>query len=184
MKKLLIVALMLLTSISMVGCVSDEVLANADKDYYVTGQFAGWGDVTKVDTFKMTAIALSDERVKPFVKQLKGATALYIFEVSITEGATWSTDVERNSLKQSFNGNHAVKIVRTATDDEIVELWLPSPEASVTNLTPETYWVPEYVEASTGNGSWENNPVVYLNGTYYVIYAEVGTAKYIAIVAK
>lgn len=186
MKKLLVVALMLLASFSLVGCYSSEILANTEKDYYVTGQFADWGTGIGKAEQKMTAIALNDARVKSVAKQIKDATALYIFEITIADGATWEASTFKDSVETKYNGNHAIKVVRTAAGDaDTVDWWAQSPESGkINNLTPDTLYMPEFVETSTGNGAWNDNPVIFLNGTYYIIYAEVGTAKYIAVVEK
>jgi len=185
MKKLLIVALMLVASISLVGCYSNETLVNAEKDFYVTGQFAGWGDAVGNATYKMTPIAMNDERVKTVAKALKGATALYIIEVVINDDATWEASTWKDNVETKYDGNHCVKVVRTAVGDDVAEWWAQSPESGkINNLTPETLYIGEFVETSTGNGAWNDNPVVFTNGTYYIVYAEIGTARYLGAIAK
>ena len=69
MKKLLSVVVLLVAAFILVGCnsVSDEVLVDAAHDYYAAGAVTGWGDAVGNDTFKMEAIARSDERVASIV---------------------------------------------------------------------------------------------------------------------
>ena len=67
MKKIKVIAIVLTLVLalgSLVACTPDTVLENTEKDYYVTGQFAGWGDAVGKDQFRMTAVSLKDARVE------------------------------------------------------------------------------------------------------------------------
>jgi hypothetical protein len=188
MKKLMLVALSFFALFAFVGCYSNDVLANTAKDYYVTGnwQTPGWGDATSVAANKMTAIAMSDARLKGLQKALKGATAIYIYELTLpTTVAGWEASIWADGVETKVDGNLCVKIIRTLTGDPLPEFWIQSPESGmVTNLTPATLYIPEFIEAADGNGSWNDNPVARAAGTYWVIYAEVGTAKFMGLVVR
>jgi len=183
MKKLMLVALSLLAFFGLVGC----QLTNDEKDYYATGQWGGWGEAIGNETYKMTAIALGDNRVDSVKAELKGATALYLYEVVIATGAGWNKTYTINGIETIVDGNFCVKVVRTAVGDpDTVDFWAQSPESGlITNLTPETMYMPPFVDTNVGGaGDWNSDPIAYAAGTYYLIYAEIGTAKYMGLIAK
>lgn len=160
----------------------DKVLENTTKDYYVTGQFNGWGPK---EGFKMEAIKLSDERIASVKGQLKGVQSLYIHEITLpAELADWSEKYMIDGTLTEFNGNLTVKIIRTEKDDVDAMSWMPSPEGGeLKNITPDTMVMPMYrdeaeVPAENDNlGHWNNNPVAKEAGDYYVVFAEKGAGR-------
>ena len=188
MKKIVFLLVLLFAAAGLVGCAS-EPLENVEKDYYVTGQWGGWGEGIGKAENKMTPIALNDARVKSVKDQLKGATALYIFEwVVPTTEAGWTVTYKINGTEKTVDGNFALKIVRTdAGDADAVNWWAQSPESGkLNNLTPSTLYVTPFVEANVDQaGGWNDNPIlIAAAGTYYIVYAEVGTTKYLGLIAK
>lgn len=183
MKKLLLLALGLILSIGLTGCVSDEVLVNADKDYYATGQFNGWDTVA---SGKMTAIARSDERIESIVKETKGATALYLVEATLpATDAEWTVTYKIDGTVTELNGNLTVKIVRTTKDDsDARDWWAQSPESGkIENLTPDTLYIPPFVEEDVDQaGGWNDNPVALEAGDYYIVFAEFEDSRGLALV--
>jgi hypothetical protein len=189
MKKLMLVALSFFALFAFTGCYSNDILANTAKDYYATGnwQTPSWGGVTGDATKKMTAIAMSDERLDGLQKTLKGATAIYVYELVLpAELAGWPASIWADGVETVVDGNLCVKVIRTAAGDgDTIDFWAQSPESGlITNLTPSTLYIPEFVETADGNGAWNDNPVARAAGKYWLIYAEVGTAKFMGLVAR
>jgi hypothetical protein len=91
------------------------VLENTEKDYYVTGQFAGWGDAVGKDQFRMTAVSLKDARVAALKADLKGAKYLYILEnVVISDtGAGWTAQYVEGGVVKECDGNQTMKWLQT-----------------------------------------------------------------------
>lgn len=175
MKKLLVVLLAVFSVFGLTAC-NNEVLASENKDYYVTGNFNGWA---AKDDAKMTAIAISDDRVASIKKELKGVEVLYLLEVTLPSTlADWSVGPYTiDGEEVSVNGNLTVKVIRTAKDDkDVVDFWAQNKESGkITNITPDTLYIPTYAETVTdGSGTWADNPIAYEAGTYYVIFAEKG----------
>jgi len=180
MKKLLSIFVVLFAAFILVGCVSGTVLPVEGKDFYVTGQFAGWGDAPGNDMYKMTAIARNDERVKSIVDDLKGATAIYILEITLpTEAAGWDVTYKIDDVVTVLDGNLTVKIIRTDADDVVPNWWAQSPESGeIMSMTPDTLYIPPFVEENVDQaGGWNDNPVALAAGTYYAVYAEFGVGE-------
>jgi len=181
MKKLLSVVVLLVAAFILVGCntVSDEILVDAAHDYYAAGAVTGWGDAVGNDEFKMEAIARSDERVASIVDELEGAVYLYLVEVTIlSSGAGWTFTYTIDGVATVFDGNQAIKMIRTDADGEIPNWWGPSPESGeFFSLTPETYYIPPYVETPSPQGDWNSNPGAFAAATYYMIFADFGTGE-------
>lgn len=178
MRKLRVLLVAVLAVFILAACGgSDNVLENKDKDYYVTGQWNGWG---AFEGYEMEAIKLSDERVKSIKGQLKGVEALYIKEVTLpAEDAGWENTFKIDGEEVTFNGNLAVKVIRTTKGDpDAKDFWAPAKESGkITNLTPDTFFLPEFREEDAeedGKGTWADNPFAKEAGVYYVIYAEKG----------
>jgi uncharacterized repeat protein (TIGR02543 family) len=168
-----------------------EPLANPDKDYYVTGNFNGWD--TKVDGI-MTAIPIEDERITGLLDQLVGVEFLYIFEATLPSiEAGWGVRYIVEGVNTYFDGNLTVKVIRTLIGyPDSRDWWAQSPESGeIINLTPDTLFIPEYVETATTTvvsdngtpdditddvvfitGAWNDNIVALEAGTYYVVFAE------------
>ncbi len=181
MKKFLLVLVLMFTVFSLVGC-KEKVLENPEKNYYATGQFAGWGDAAGNATYAMAPIKLSDERVASIKDKLKSATYLYVLEITLPTGdAGWTATYTIDSVEKVFNGNLTVKVIRTAKSDETnePEFWAQNPESGkIDNLTPTTLYIPPFVEENVGGaGSWNDNSVAFEAGTYYLVFAEFVSQK-------
>ncbi|MDY0317118.1 MAG: hypothetical protein RBQ64_00900 [Candidatus Izemoplasmatales bacterium] len=164
----------------------EQVLENAAKDYYATGQWNGWD--TKVDG-KMEAIKLSDPRVASIVDELEGVKYLYVLEGYLPSAdAGWGVNYIIDGVNTTLNGNQTVKVIRTAAGDpDSRDWWAQSPESGqINNLTPDTLFMPEFVEnATTSNvvgegeeavtytsGAWNDNPAALEAGSYLIVFAE------------
>ncbi|MDT8336211.1 MAG: hypothetical protein RQ856_00130 [Candidatus Izemoplasmatales bacterium] len=172
MKKLLVLLLALVFSFGLVAC-SSEPLANAEKDYYATGNFNGWDTV---EAGKMVAIAKNDDRVASIKGELSGVEFLYLLEATLpaTE-AGWTATYTIDGTETTVDGNLTVKVIRTtAGDPDARDWWAQSPESGeIVNLTPETLYIPPFVEENVdGAGGWNDNPIAFEAGTYYIVFAE------------
>ena len=192
MKKLLVLLLGLVFSFGLTACTS-EPLANAEKDYYVVGNFNNWAQGTTAE-YKMEAIPLNDARVKSLKDDLDGAKYLYILELTLpTEDAGWGKYFIIDEENTTVDGNQIVKIIRTdAGDTDAINWWAQSPESGkIDNLTPDTFWIPEFVENATTtdtvgegeeaitytSGAWNDDSVALAKGTYYVVYVDFGAGS-------
>ncbi len=168
-----------------------QLLENTAKDFYATGNFNGWD--TKAEGL-MEAVYLADERVASIVDQLEDVKYLYVLEVYLpSEAAGWGVNYIIDGVNTTLDGNLTVKVIRTLADDpDTRDFWAQSPESGeITNLTPETLFVPEFVENATTSvvddmgteadatddvtytsGAWNDNPAALAAGSYYVVYAE------------
>lgn len=178
MKKFLVFVVALVAVFGLASCQKeDKVLESKDKAYYTVGQFNGWGDGI-AEGYQMEAIKISDERVKSIKGDLKGVEVLYIKEVTFpAEAAGWENKFTIDGVEVTFDGNQAIKVVRTAKDDkDVVDFWAQAKESgAITNLTPDTLFMPKYVEENeAGDGTWGDNPFAKAAGTYYVVFAEKG----------
>lgn len=187
MKKLVLLLVTLFGAFALVGCVSGEILADADHDYYITGQFEGWSGNN--EDYKMEAIARNDERIKSIVKETKGAEAIYITEVTFSaEAVGWTAGPYKvGDVIKTYDGNLTFKVTQTNAGDEVPNWWGQAPESGkIDNLTPETAFVPNFTEeeAFEGSGKWNDNPVVLEAGTYYVVYIKFADTKAVAVIAK
>jgi len=173
MKKLFVLLLALVLSIGLLGC-SNDPLVNAEKDYYVTGNFNGWDTVA--DTGMMEAIAKNDDRVATLKDDLKDVEYLYLKEIVLpTDLAGWDVTYTIDGTVTVLDGNLTVKVIRTtAADSDARDWWAQSPESGeITNLTPATLYIPAFVEENVdGAGGWNDNPVALVAGTYYAVFAE------------
>jgi|LGOV01.1.fsa_nt_gb hypothetical protein len=184
MKKLFVLLLALVLSLTLIGC-SNDPLVNADKDYYVTGNFNGWDTVA--DTGMMEAIAKNDERVDGL--DLKGVEFLYLKEIVLpAEEAGWGVNYIIDGVNTALDGNLTVKVIRTTSgDSDARDWWSQSPESGIiANLTPDTLFIPEFLETATTSvvvgegddavtftsGAWNDNPAALAAGTYYAVFAE------------
>jgi hypothetical protein len=177
MKKLFGLLATLLLSFTLVACGGGTILVDEAKDYYATGNFAGWGDATSKAELRMEAIAVNDPRVASVRSQLDGATALYVLEIVLpSEDAGWgdgSPKYNVNGTLTTFNGNLTVKVIQTEKGDIAPIYWAQNKESGkVDNLTPATLYIPPYVEENVNNlGTWGDNPVGIKAGTYNLVFA-------------
>jgi len=148
-------------------------LENTQKDYYATGNFNGWDTL---NAYKMVPIYLFDERVNSIRDQLTGVKYLYIIEITLPDTAAgWDVTFKINGNVITFDGNLTVRVIRTfAGDSDLRDFWAQSPESGpITNLTPLTLYMPPFMEDNIDQaGGWNDNPVAYQAGTYYLIFAE------------
>lgn len=189
MKKIFTLFAILLFASTLVACAdaNDTVLADETRDYYATGQFAGWGDAAGNPNYKMEAIAINDERVASIKGQLDGATGLYIIEVVLpSEDAGWNLSYKIDGVETTFNGNLTVKVIQTEAGDDIPSFWAQSPESgAVTSLTPSTLYIPPFVEENVDQaGSWNDNPTALTAGTYYLVFVTFQGSKGMALITK
>jgi hypothetical protein len=97
-------------------------------------------------------------------------------------------------IKSSFlvvDGNLTVKIIRTdAADKDSINFWVQSKESGkVKNLTPDTLYIPPFVEENVGGaGAWNDNPIAFEAGTYDIVFAEKGAGttaeRFLGLVPK
>lgn len=189
MKKIFTLFAVLLFASTLVACAdaNDTVLVDETKDYYATGNFAGWGDAAGNPMYKMEAIAVNDERVASIKGQLDGATSLYVIEVVLPSGdAGWTVSYKINGVATTLNGNLTVKVIQTEAGDDIPNFWAQNPESgAITSLTPSTLYIPPFVETNVDEaGTWNDNPAALAAGTYYLVFVTFQGSKGMALIAK
>ena len=186
MKRFFALLLLACSTLLLAGC-AGTILENTEKDYYAVGQFNGWGTAVGDEAYKMTAIAINDERVASIKGELKGATALYILQVVLpATDAGWTFEYKIDGETVTFNGNLAVKVVRTAIGDpDTIDFWAQNKESgAITNLTTDTLYMPPYQETATdGEGTWGDNPGALVAGTYNLVWAEFDGARAMGLIA-
>lgn len=181
MRKIKVVAIILTLALalgSLAACTPATILENTEKDYYVTGQFAGWGDAVGNDTYKMTAVSLKDARVAALKADLKGAKYLYILEnVVITDtGAGWTAPYVADGVVKDADGNQTMKFLQVTKGEEAPDWWGQAPESgAIISLTPDLLWIPGFTETPEVGPDWNGNPIVLKAGTYTVVFAIIET---------
>ena len=175
--------LFVLGALLLTGCGVDTktVLSNPEKDYYATGAWADWGNTTA----KMTAVSRGDEAVASIKDQLDHAEFLYIYKnIVLTDNQIWGSTYTIDGVETVLNGGQSVKAIRTAIDDkDTVDYWIQSPESgAVSNLTPETLFIPNFVETAVEGipGTWNDNLFGYETGTYTMVYAYIAAVGDVA----
>lgn len=188
MKKYSILAIILIVAlavVSLTGC--GEILANEGKEYFVTGQFAGWGDAFGKAEYKMEAIALNDARVASLKKDLKGAKYLYII-TGVTFPSTeagWTAQKVVDGVVVDADGNLTLKFLQGAVGGEAPDWWGQSPESGeFRSLTPSLLFIPGYTETPTVGPDWNGNMVVGAAGTYTIVLAIFDEYKAAGIIAE
>lgn len=190
MKKVSILAFVLAVVLSLTmlaGCGGNDILANPDKEYFVTGQFAGWGDAFGKAEYKMTATSLNDEALTSVKSSLKGAKYLYIIKgvVIADSGAGWEADYVVNGEVAKADGNQSLKFLQGAVGGEAPDWWGQSPESGeFKNLTPDTLWIPGYTETPEVGPDWNGNMVILKAGTYTIVLAVFGDYKAAGVIAE
>jgi hypothetical protein len=179
------IPLVLLFSAALASCGTPAILADADHNYFVTGQFAGWGDAPTAleedgETLKylMEAISVADERVESVKGQFRSPEFLYVKEIVLPETpAGWDVKYTRTDggTEEVFDGNLTVKVQQVDKDAEVPvpNYWAQNPESGiVNNLTPETLYLPPFFEEAqwVGSGTWADNPVGLEAGTYLLVF--------------
>jgi hypothetical protein len=134
----------------------------------------------------MEAVALNDSRIGQVRNQLNDATAIYVLEIELPAGAAgWDVTYTISGTEKKYDGNLTVKVIQTATGDDIPNYWAQSPESGrVTSLTPTTLYVPPFVEENVGGaGSWNDNPVVIGGpGKYTLVFAIAPSTKFMGAI--
>jgi hypothetical protein len=177
------IPLLLLSTFALAACGTPAILADAENDYFVTGNFAGWGDATTTleedgttKKFIMEAVSVADERVEAVKELLDSPEFLYVKEVVLpAEAAGWDVKYVRTEggEEETFDGNLTFKVLQTVKDGVAPNYWAQNPESGVVNnLTPETLYVPPFFEEApwTGSGDWNGNPVALEAGTYIAVF--------------
>lgn len=164
MKKFLTLALLLLFSLTLVGCAKDP-LKNDDFKYYVIINGNGLG----VDANKMEAVSYIDKRVKSIKSTVKKSTTLYLLEVEVTKGDTIQV----------------ARVLSSANVDEYDFKAQDKLSGPVKNLTENNLTIPEYTEFDNGNGTWADMPKVEVTGTVYIVFSEAeSNVKYLGVITK
>lgn len=164
MKKILTLALLLLFSLTLVGCAKDP-LKNDDFKYYVIINGNGLG----ADANKMEAVSYIDKRVKSIKSTVKKSTTLYLLEVEVTKGDTIQV----------------ARVLSSANVDEYDFKAQDKLSGPVKNLTENNLTIPEYTEFDNGNGTWADMPKVEVTGTVYIVFSEAeSNVKYLGVITK
>jgi len=163
------------------------LLEDPDHNYFVTGNFAGWGDAPTTfeedgTTLKylLEPIGIGDERIDTVANQLINPAFLYLKEILLpSTAAGWNVKYVRTSggTEETFDGNLTVKILQVDVDAEVPvpNYWAQNPESGVVNnLTPSTLYIPPFFEEAPyeGAGDWNGNPVALTHGRYYLVFGE------------
>lgn len=182
MKRLILVLTLVFAALFLVACGdSGKVLEDDAHVYYLTGQLAGWGDAVGNNQFLMTAIAKNDDRVKSISKDLKNAKYIYIIEATFPAGeAGWEVSYKIDGKDVEVDGNLTLKILQVNKGEEAPNWWAQAPESGeVKNLTPDTLYLPPFVEENVdGAGGWNDNPIVFAAGTYYIVYVQYSNTEH------
>ena len=164
MKKFLTLALLLVLSLTLVGCAKDP-LKNDDFKYDVILH----GNGLNVDGNKMEAVSYIDKSVKSIKKTVKNSSTLYLLEMEVNKGDT--LQVARVTVSQE-EGSFDFK-----AQDKL--------SGPVKNLTTNNLTIPEYTEFDNGNGTWSTLPTVEVTGTVYIVFSETASnVKYLAVITK
>ena len=178
MKRILLGLFVLVAGLTLVACGGNDPLPNETKSFWVTGQFAGWGDAPGNDDYLMEAAAPRDERLKSVRKEILKAEWLVVAEITLPEDeAGWEKTYKIDGKEVIVDGNLTFKIIQTAKNDEehIPEWWAQSPESGqLHNLTPDTLYVPPFIEENVDQaGGWNDNPIAFEAGDYVAFLARV-----------
>lgn len=181
------IPLVLLVSGALASCGTGPILADEDHLYFAVGNFNGWGGALEVldeeeenFTYAMEAISVSDSRVSSIKSKLKNPEFLYVLRIVLPSTvATSSKTYTRTNggTAETFNGNLTLKIIQADVVDvgeEVIPNWYgQAPESGVVNnLTPETIYIPPFLEQApwAGSGAWNDDPVALTAGTYTAVF--------------
>jgi hypothetical protein len=180
------IPLVLLVSGALASCGPGPILADEDHLYFAVGNFNGWGGALEVldeeenFTYEMEAISVSDSRVSSIKSKFNNPEFLYVLRIVLPSTvADWSATYTRTNggTAQVFNGNLTLKIIQADVVDvgeEAIPNWYAQgPESGVVNnITPETLYIPPFLEEApwTGSGAWNDNPVALTAGTYTAVF--------------
>lgn len=175
---------------------SDEVLADAEHDWVIAGQYLladgetvnGWAgsDKNKMTAASLKTVAETAGAEVATALAAKNVKHLYVYQGAQlgVNDADWKAEAVKDGKKVSCNGSFALKAIKTTYDAEdgtyLSEQWIPDPHtAHAESLTPSTYFVPTWTEAPDELGfSWASNPVCIGGaGVYTVVVAEYNNAS-------
>lgn len=114
------------------------------------------------------------------VLQAKERNIDYLYMKTITLGtstANWTAPIIINDYKYSIDGALTFKAVSATYDEEEqiyqTQTWCPSDMSFVENLTPETYFMPDWEEECDyyQMNCYSDNPVSYEPGEYVLVVA-------------
>lgn len=157
-----------------------EAPAKEKNTYHVVGgHFNDWNDYT--DANKMTKISVDELDASLKAKLLnKDVTAVLKLEGrEFNADYAWTTPAYVNEKAVDLDGGYTIKVVYAeydeADDTTFAKQWCPDPKtAAVQNLTPETLFVPKWVETPAAGeehlGKWDQNPVVTAGAGKYTVY--------------
>ena len=163
--------------------------ADDNTSYHVVGgHLNDWSNYT--DANKMTKISAEDLGALKSKLLDKEITAVLKLEGrEFNADFAWTTPAYVNEKSVSLDGGYTVKVVYAeydaADDTTFAKQWCPDPKtACVQNLTPESLFIPKWVETPAEGeehlGKWDQNPVITSGAgeytIYFVEYAGVNTA--------
>lgn len=169
----------------------EENAVEPEYDYYVTGNFAGWDETFGDPEYHFQMTHIDDPNISTLRDQLISADNIYTVDIQIPdESAGWDFSYTIDGSEVVFDGNLTIKFAKTETiyGDAIPMWWAPSPESGqVYNLTPETLFMPSYVDSNSddyieGLGDWNSNPVVYEPGIYRIVLSEIDGSLYLGAI--
>ena len=175
---------------------SDEVLADAEHDWVIAGQYLladgetvnGWAgsDKNKMTAASLKTVAETAGAEVATALAAKNVKHLYVYQGAQlgVNDAGWKAEAVKDGKKVSCNGSFALKAIKTTYDAEdgtyLSDQWIPDPStAHAESLTPSTYFVPTWAKAPDELGfSWASNPVCIGGaGVYTVVVAEYNNAS-------
>lgn len=156
---------------------SHETSNNLD-GFYITGNFAGWSDSFSNPDYQMIPTASDNPLFAGMNPIIQTASEIYIIDVMIpSEDAGWSEFYNIGGTSYEFNGNLTVKFayVQDYSGTMVPNYWAPSPESGVVyNLTPESLYIPDYVDDyNNPGGNWNSNPALFESGRYIMVVAVI-----------
>ncbi len=165
-----------------------------DQNFFISGNITGWYDFNNLD-YLMVETSIDEPFFEGYYEQLQYATEIYVTDIVIPyDSAGWTMEYMIDGEPMVFDGNQAIKFVETINIDgeNIPMYWGPSPESGqIMNLTPETLFIPEYIDPNSsefdpdlGTGSWNDNPVVYEPGDYYMVLARIDGQLWFGAISK
>lgn len=171
----------------------DTVLKDDGFQYYVAGHFNGWEEALDYPNYQMKARSLNDPDLLDIRYKLDDAMLLYSLDINIpnaVSGFSITYHIGGNDVR--FDKNLTLKLAQTETIDgqERLSMWGPSPESGrIHNLTPETLFIPSYVDPSSsdyvfGQGDWNSDPVLYQAGHYTIVFAEMNGERYLGAIKQ
>ena len=159
--------------------------------HVVGGHFDDWNNYTADNLMtKISVDELSDSlKAQLADKEISGVYLLEGREYA-ADGAWTTPAYVGGDAATDFDGGFTVKVVYACYDPvdavSFAQQWNPDPKTSaVQNLTPETLFIPKWVETPAAGeehlGKWDQNPVITagagLYDIYFVEYAGANSAE-------